>query len=126
MDDVFGMRPDQIGKLSFEYGNMFKNVTDLIPYRQGILIGVNSCSFSNIIGTMPIYHMPELMNFLAGNLNDEDFSKFVTLTMNNRDFWDRVSDGLRTSLQRASGTLNKWRIQTMSFFKWLFRHEKTA
>jgi hypothetical protein len=126
MDNVFDTVPDQIGKLCFEYGNVFKNDDSLIPNRQGILIGVNSCPFSNMIETMPIYNIHELMNFLAGNLNDEDFSKFVALTMNNRDFWDRISDGLHTRLQRASNTLSKWKIHTVSFFKWLFRFEKMA
>jgi energy-coupling factor transporter ATP-binding protein EcfA2 len=126
MDDVFDRIPDQTGKLCFEYGNIFKNPDDLIPNRQGILIGVNSYPFSNILGTMPIYNIDELMTFLACNLNDEDFSKFVALTMNNRDFWDRISDGLRTRLQRTSDTLSKWKIHTVSFFKRLFRLEKTA
>jgi hypothetical protein len=35
---------------------------------------------------MPIYNVYELMNFLADSLNDEDSSKFVTLTINNREF----------------------------------------
>lgn len=125
MDNVFDITPDQTGKLRFEYGNVFKNDNDLIPTRQGLLIGVNSCPFNNIMGTMPVFNIHELMNFLAGNLNDDDFSKFVALTMNNRDFWDKISDGLHTRLERASHTLNKWKLNTVSFFKWIFRFNKT-
>jgi hypothetical protein len=50
----------------------------------------------------------------------------VALTMNNRDFWDRVFDGLRTRLQRTLDTLSKWKIHRVSFFKGLFRLEQTT
>jgi energy-coupling factor transporter ATP-binding protein EcfA2 len=123
MDHVFGQVPNETGKFSFEYRSSFDNPDGSTQKQQGILIGVNSYPFNNIMGTMPIYNIHELMNFLAGNLNDEDFSKFVALTMTNRDFWDRVSDGLRTRLQRASETLPMWKIQTVSFFKRLLRLE---
>jgi hypothetical protein len=120
MDNVFDLFPDQTEELCFQYRNRTDDPDDLLPAKGGILIGVNSCPFRNRMGSMPIYNIHELMNFLADNTNDEDFSKFVALTMNNRHFWDRVSDGLRTRLRRAADALNRWKIHTTSFFKWLF------
>jgi predicted GTPase len=43
MDNIFDTLTDQIRKLCFKYGNVFKNDDSLIANRQGILIGVNSC-----------------------------------------------------------------------------------
>jgi energy-coupling factor transporter ATP-binding protein EcfA2 len=126
MDNVFETVPHQTGKFCFEYKNILKNEDNSVPNRQGILIGVNSCPFDNIMGTMPVYNIHELMNFLANNLNDEDFSKFVTMTMNNRDFWDRFSDAWRTRIQRITDALNNFQTQTVSFFKWLFRVQRST
>jgi hypothetical protein len=120
MHNIFGTVAQATGNFCYEYRSSSDNPDDPASNKQGILIGVNSCPFSNIMGTMLIYNIHELMNFLAGSLNDEDFSKFVALTMKNRDFWDRFSDGFRTRLQRTLDTLSRWKIQTVSFFKQLF------
>jgi len=120
MNNVFEVDPYEINDLHYEYKITTENSNDSAPKKNGILIGVNSCSFTNRMGTMAICNIHELMNFLAGNLNDEDFTKFVALTMKNRDFWDRFSDGFRTRLRRASEKLSSWRIQIKDLFKKLF------
>ncbi|CAM4803097.1 unnamed protein product [Rotaria magnacalcarata] len=124
MDAIFGPVSVSTGKLCYHYGHSLDSSDNGSPSKQGILVGVNSRDFSNIMGTMPILNIHELMDFLANNLNDEDFCKFVALTMSNRDFWDRVSDAVRSRVQKASDTMSKWKLKTISFFKRLFGLEK--
>ena len=39
----------------------------------------------NLLDSIPILNVHELMSSLSGTSNDQDFSKFVTMTMNMRD-----------------------------------------
>ncbi|CAF1411461.1 unnamed protein product [Adineta ricciae] len=121
MKRVFGSSPKSNGDLYYTYEN---TCTANEGYcKEGILIGVNSCVFSNRMGTQPLFNIHELMDFLAGALKDEDFTKFVALTMANRDFWDRAKDAIRTRVLRITDTLDSWKIKTGSFIKRLFGRE---
>ena len=126
MDNIFQTKPIANGRFCFEYRNTSDDNDDSIPNRQGILVGVNSCPFTSMMGSAPICNIYELMNFLAGNLNDEDFSKFVALTMNNRDFWNRASDAVTTRLLRVQKFFDQMKFQVAAFVKKLFRKEDTT
>jgi hypothetical protein len=122
MSAVFNTEDRETGRYCFEYETILPGQSDPAVQSKGILIGVNSCSFSNIMGnTMPPCNVHELMDFLAHNLNDEQFTKFVALTMNNRAFWDRAYDALRSRLFRIKEAIMRWDILPRSVIEAFFK-----
>jgi len=95
------------GQSRVEYENKSKEDSDSNKTSRGLLTGVNSCVFTSSMGTKPPFNVHGLMSFLASNLNDEELTKFVALTMNNRNFWDRVHDKLHSRFIKIKDTVLK-------------------
>jgi hypothetical protein len=55
------------------------------------------------------------MSFIANNLNDEDFAKFVALTLQNRGFWEQISDKFVTKLYQCRDLLTGYGIKFLDF-----------
>jgi hypothetical protein len=109
-------------KYCYEYEYVAQGDSDFTVKNKGILIGVNSCSFSNLMGAnMPPFNIHELMDFIARNLNDEEFTKFVALTMNNRAFWDRAYDAVRSRFFRIKEAIIHWNVLPKSFVDAFFK-----
>jgi GTPase SAR1 family protein len=107
MEAVFQQTPSPVGQFRFEYENKPEQDSGTDKTARGLLIGVNSCVFTNVMVTVPPVNIHELMDFLASNLNEEEFTKFVALTMNNRNFWDRVHDTLHSRFIKIKDTVLK-------------------
>jgi GTPase SAR1 family protein len=118
MQTVFQQTSCAVGQFRFEYENKPKQDPDSEKTSRGLLIGVNSCAFTNLMGTMPPFNVHGLMDFLASNLNDEEFTKFVALTMNNRNFWDRAHDTLRSRFIKIKDTVLKWNFLPSHLVGW--------
>ena len=102
-----------------KYCYLYSNHTNIneksTTEKPSIMIAVNSCPFSHFLGTFPTKNITELMDFLAGHLGDEEFAQFVALTINNRSFWTRVTDAIRSRVQRVKNALASLKHHLVKF-----------
>ncbi|CAF1002887.1 unnamed protein product [Didymodactylos carnosus] len=50
-------------------------------------------------------------SIIVNNLNDNGFARFVALTLQNRDFWEQISDKIVTKLYRSRDNLVQYGIK---------------
>ncbi|CAF1494136.1 unnamed protein product [Didymodactylos carnosus] len=118
--------PVQINKFHYEFNDLYDNQQNLVREGKGLLIAVNSAPFENDLTQtyLPVKHIYELMDFVAKNLHDKDFAKFVALTLNNRDYWDRVSDAIKSKCHSIKDTLKQWGFNLWEMLKNLYSKPK--
>ena len=117
MQDVYLNSPVPKNKYYYEFSRLTDNDGSTVLSGNSILIAVNSEQYSNdLIGAYkPKLNIFELMSFIANNLMDEDFSKFVFLTLQNRSFWQQIWDSIWTKLYRFSDQLIRYDVELNGF-----------
>lgn len=112
MDEIFVNQPIKCGRFHYEFhGLLQENDEYAIHEGNGILIAVNSCEYVNedfgiSKGEENIH---TLMNFIATHLKDEQLSQFVLMTLENRTFWQKITDVLYSRLESVFKALGKAR-----------------
>ncbi|CAF1233909.1 unnamed protein product [Didymodactylos carnosus] len=93
---------------------------------KGLLIGVNSAPWESkaLRRKQPLKNVYELMDFIANNLKDKEFAEFVALTLNNRGYWARASDVIKTKIQSIADILQQWSINMLEHVKYLYSSPK--
>jgi GTPase SAR1 family protein len=119
MDEVFFNPPRQCDSMHYEFdANLIDNEGAIVREGHGILIGVNSCLYVNEMLNVrkSEINVNKLMDFIATNLNDEELAKFIMLTLNNRGYWEKASDVIKSRIDQASYKLRTWNIDLKAWF----------
>lgn len=117
MEEVYLKNSVQKNKYYYEFGVLTDTNGSIIRDGKGILIAINSEPYRNDLTNTnkPKLNLFELMWFIGNNLNDEDFVRFVALTIQNRSYWEQISDNVRTKLYQCRDKLTEYGIRVQNF-----------
>ncbi|CAF3074438.1 unnamed protein product [Rotaria sp. Silwood2] len=113
MGNIYLRNPVQKNKHCYEFGALTSDDGEIILNGKGTLISVNSEPYVNDLLNIDKLKLNifELMSFIANNLNDDDFARFVALTLQNRGFWEQKWDTLVSKLHQCRDQLAKYGIK---------------